>query len=576
MKTTKTLVALAVASCALLVGCEGDDGSQGIAGPTGPVGPTGPGGADGSNGVTSISLSLVGRYESGVFDEGASEIVAFDPTTSQLFQVNAVSGDVDVVDISAPSAPVLADSIDVAGEIAANTTITTVLGSVNSVAVSGGNVYAAIAADAVDENGFVAAFQASDLSFLGATEVGVLPDSVAASPDGNFLVVANEGEPSDDYTVDPEGSISVINIAPFSPAVVIPAATFTDFNVGGSRAAELSADVRVFGPGATVAQDLEPEYVAFAPDSSLAFVSLQENNAVAVVDYMAAQPTVVSILPLGTKDHSIIGNELDASDRDGGINIQNWPVKGFYMPDTIATYEFQGETLIVTANEGDTRDYDGFSEEERMGDLTLDPTVFPDAATLQADENLGRLLTTTADGDTDGDGDVDELFSIGARSFTIWDTNGTVLFDSGNDFERITAQRLPNNFNADNDENDADTRSDAKGPEPEALAIGSIGGATFAFIGLERVSGVMVYNISNPQSPRFVEYVIDRDFSEEPSLGDNNGDGIDESNSAAGDIGPESIIFVPSADSPNGVDLLIVGNEVSGSTAIYQISVVQE
>ena len=231
---------------------------------------------------------------------------------------------------------------------------------------------------------------------------------------------------------------------------------------------------------------------------------------------------------------------------------------------------------IVTANEGDTRDYDGFSEEDRMGDLTLDATAFPDAATLQADENLGRLLTTTANGDTDNDGDVDELFSIGARSFTIWDTSGTVLFDSGNDFERITAQRLPNNFNADNDENDADTRSAAKGPEPEALAIGEIGGATFAFIGLERVSGVMVYNISNPQSPRFIEYTIDRDFSEAPSLGDNDADGVDESNPAAGDIGPESIVFIPAAESPNGNDLIAIGNEVSGSTAIYQINVVQE
>ncbi|MEL6301340.1 MAG: choice-of-anchor I family protein [Pseudomonadota bacterium] len=571
MKTMRRIAVTALAASVMLAGCEGDDGTTGLTGPTGPIGPVGPAG---ENGVTSITLELIGRYQSGIFDEGASEIVAYEPTTNQLFQVNANTGVVDVIDISAPSAPVLAGSIDVAAAITANTAFTTVLGAVNSVAVSGGNVYAAIAADAVDERGFVAAFQASDLSFLGAQEVGVLPDSVAASPDGNFLVVANEGEPSDDYTVDPEGSISVINIAPFSPAVVIPELTFTDFNVGGTRAAELDPAVRIFGPGATVAQDLEPEFVAFAPDSSLAFVSMQENNALAVVDL--AGPTIASILPLGTKDHSIIGNELDASDRDGGINIRNWPIKGYYMPDTIATYSFQGQTLIVTANEGDTRDYDGFSEEERMGDLTLDATAFPDAATLQADENLGRLLTTTANGDTDGDGDVDELFSIGARSFTIWDTSGTVLYDSGNDFERITAQRLPNNFNADNDENEADTRSDAKGPEPEALAIGEIGGATFAFIGLERVSGVMVYNISNPQSPRFIEYTIDRDFGEDPSLGDNDGDGVDESNPAAGDIGPESIVFIPAADSPNGNDLIAIGNEVSGSTAIYQINVVQE
>ena len=219
MRMMRVMAVAALVACVLLAGCEGDDGAQGAVGPEGPMGPIG---EDGNNGVTSITLNLVGRYESGLFDEGASEIVAYDPTTNQLFQVNAASGQVDVVDISAPSAPVLAGSIDVAAEIAANTTVTRALGSVNSVAVSGGNVYAAIEADAVDENGYVASFQTSDLSFMGATEVGVLPDSVAASPDGNVLVVANEGEPSDDYTVDPEGSISVINIADFSTAVVIP------------------------------------------------------------------------------------------------------------------------------------------------------------------------------------------------------------------------------------------------------------------------------------------------------------------------------------------------------------------
>lgn len=567
MRSLRFLTLSVLAGAFVLTGCEGDDGATGptgAAGPAGPAGPVGADGQDGDDGVTSITLQFLGRYESGIFDESAAEIVSYDAATQQVFQVNADSGQVDVLDISAPSLPQLAGSIDVAAEVAANTSITTVLGSVNSVNVRGGLVAVAIAAAADDERGVAAFFQASDQSFLGGVEVGFLPDSIAISPDGSLAVTADEGQPLEDYSVDPEGSISVIDLSGGAAAATVTELGFTDFNVGGTRAAELPPGVRIFGPGSTRAQDLEPEYVAISADSSTAFVTLQENNAVAVVDLTT--PAIAGIADLGVKNHAIIGNELDASDRDVGINIQSWPVWGFYMPDTIATYEFQGETILVTANEGDTRDYAGFSEEARMGNLTLDPTAFPDAATLQDDANLGRLLTSTSSGDTDGDGDFDVLYSIGARSFSTWDSSGNLLFDSGNDFEVITANRLGLDFNSDNDENGSgDSRSDAKGPEPEALAVANIGGAYFAFIGLERVSGIMVYNISNPQSPRFVEFAIDRDFS------------VPNANIlTAGDLGPESIVFIPAADSPNGSDLLVIGNEVSGTTSLYQINVVDE
>lgn len=323
-----------------------------------------------------------------------------------------------------------------------------------------------------------------------------------------------------------------------------------------------------------MAEDIEPEFVTFAADSATAFVSLQENNAIAVIDVTA--PRITSVFSAGFTDHSRIGNELDVSDRDDRINIRNWPILGIRQPDAIATYDFQGEPLIVTANEGDTRDYGGFSEEARVKDLILDPTAFPDAATLQLDANLGRLTATIVNGDDDGDGDFDRLFSFGGRSFSIYTAAGKLLFDSGNQFELITAFRLEESFNASNDDNDGDSRSDAKGAEPEALAVGRIRNATFAFIGLERTGGIMVYNISNPHNPRFVQYVIDRDFTADPSLGDGDGDGIEESNPDAGDLAPESIVFVPASDSPTGIDLLIVGNEVSGTTSVYQIDVVPE
>jgi hypothetical protein len=271
---------------------------------------------------------------------------------------------------------------------------------------------------------------------------------------------------------------------------------------------------------------------------------------------------ITSIVPLGFKDHSEAGNGFDASNRDDAINIQTHPVFGMYQPDAIATYEVQGETYVVTANEGDARDYDGFSEEDRVKDLDLDPTAFPDADTLQADENLGRLNITTTLGDTDGDGDYDQLFAYGARSFSIWDAEGNLVWDSGDQFEQKLAALLPDDFNATNDENDSfDNRSDDKGPEPEGVTIGRVGSRIYAFIGLERVGGIMMYDITDPDNPQFVNYVNNRDFSGDAEAG------------TAGDLGPEGVLFIDQDQSPTGQNLLVVTNEISGTTTVYSASV---
>ena len=239
-----------------------------------------------------------------------------------------------------------------------------------------------------------------------------------------------------------------------------------------------------------------------------------------------------------------------------------------YQPDAIASFESEGQTFVISANEGDSRDYNGFSEEARVADLTLDAAAFPNAASLQDDAHLGRLKTTTSLGDTDGDGDHDRLYAYGGRSFSIWDRRGNLVFDSGDDFERRLADLVPEDFNADNDENGSfDSRSDDKGPEPEAVVTGTIDNRVYAFIGLERVGGVMVYDISLPSAPSFVTYVNNRDFSVRFGPDDvSRGDLV-----RTGDLGPEGLIFIPAADSPTGEHLLVVSNEVSGSVSIFQI-----
>ena len=492
-----------------------------------------------SVGAQSVELDFLSRYETGLFDESAAEVAAYDPVTQRLFFVNAAAAEVVALDVSDPANPTEAFAIDA-----------TAFGAeANSVATSGGLVAVAVEADPKTDPGKVVFFD-TDGVFQGEVTVGALPDMLLFTPSGQQVLVANEGEPNDEYTIDPEGSVSLISLAGGVAGATVTAIDFADFNAGRSRAGEFPSDVRVFGPGASVAQDLEPEYIALSADGLTAYVALQENNALALVDIAAVR--VTSIVALGVKDFSRPENTFDPSDEDGAISFRNAPVLSFYHPDAIASFSAGGQTYLVTANEGDARDYDGFSEEDRVEDLALDPDVFPDAAALQKEENLGRLRITTANGDTDGDGDYDLIYGYGGRSFSIRDAAGTLVYDSADDFERITADRLPAYFNANNDENDSfESRSDDKGPEPEGVTTGIVGGRTYAFIGLERVGGIMVYDVTDPFAPHFVTYTNPRDFSVVFDV-DEEGDPAPTSEqlTAAGDLGPEGIVFIPAAPKP--------------------------
>ncbi len=579
-------------------------------------------------GEETIELEFLGRYSTGQFDESAAEIPAYDAGTKRVFVVNALSGRVDVLDLSDPANPVKVGEIG-AGAVLADATV-------NSVAVQNGVVALAIEAPVKTDPGRVALFRAKDLALLGSVTVGALPDMLAFTPDGKRLVVANEGEPSDDYQTDPEGSVSVIDVSnPVSPSV--RNAGFSAFN--GQAALLRSKGLRVYGPNATVAQDLEPEYIAIDADGKTAWATLQENNAIARVDLVSA--TVTDILPLGTKDHGKKGNELDASDTDNQtINIRTWPgVQGMYLPDAIAAYQVKNRDYLVTANEGDARawgedndDYwagdasKGFVEEFRVKHLVnrngwagragddlppqlnalaagglLDPATFGYCGAVagnpggcRADDQLGRLniswtmgyrtqpdgspMLFNADGLPDASGNrlmYDQLYSYGARSFSIWDGKGKLVWDSGAELEKFfasdkcklgTRRDIPcaDFFNSGHDEGDAkDSRSDAKGPEPEGLALGRIGNRTIAFIGLERIGGVLVYDITEPKAPVRLDYLNTRDewLTDPPDL------------ATAGDLGPEGLTFIPAHLSPNGKPLLIVGNEVSGTTAVYLVKV---
>ena len=565
---------------------------------------------DGVNGEDAsqqtINLSQIATYESGVFDESAAEIVTYDSVNNRTYVVNANNKKVDVLDNSNISTPVLQTSLDLGADFA-TAGITGTVGDANSVDLYNGLLAVAVAADSKTDNGWVAFYKASDLTFISAVQVGALPDMVKFSHDGSVVMAAIEGEPSDDYLIDPEGQVAMIDISWDGANLNTNLTTigFTDFNVDGTRHAELPTSKMVLDGysatttdnKATVAQSFEPEYVAFNSDDSKAYVSLQENNAIAVIDIAAK--SVDKIIGLGFKDHSIPGNEMDASQKDG-VNIQNWPVMGMYMPDTIASMEYQGKSYILTANEGDDRQdwldnvvdqtgcenagyffgddgdgarcIDAFSAKDfyDADNVTLvDSEGNPFAETnggFGEDNELRRLKfsyhTTLA---MNGGTEFTSLYAYGGRSFSIYDAEtGQQVFDSANDFEVMTANIYGDDFNNDNAENTGDDRSDNKGPEPEALTVGVINGQTYAFVGLERMGGIMVYNVSNPYSPDFVQYINNRDVTVDNDTLEAGG---------AGDLGPEGFNFVNAENSPNGKPMLVVGNEVSGTTTYYEIQV---
>jgi hypothetical protein len=456
-------------------------------------------------------------------ESGAAEISAFDPLTKKLFVVNNTAGNnrIDVVDLSNPAAPVLMTSIPVSPYG----------GVVNSVYVKNGKVAAAIEATTKTNPGKIVVLNTQTHTEIAVRTVGALPDMVTFSPDGNYILSANEGEPNDAYTIDPIGTVSIIDIADNYSV------TNLDFGGFASQWPQLKAGgLRVFGPNASFAQDMEPEYIAVSANSKTAWVTLQENNGIAKIDIPTK--TIIKIFPLGFKNFNLSMNAIDPSDQDGIVGSFNpWPVKGIYCPDAIAVNPNNGNPYLFTANEGDAREWGGFVENVRLGNsgYVLDAIAFPNRAALKTNAQLGRLNVTRTLGDTDGDGDYDEIYAQGGRSFSIWNGNtGELLFDSKNDLD-IRA-KANNKY--------PDARSDDKSIEPEGVVIGRVGNKNLLFVGMERADAVAVYDVTDVEAPAFLQWL-------------NTG------------VGPEGVMFVPANDSPNGKSLLIVSSEVDGIVKIF-------
>ncbi len=502
----KSLICLAFFSIILFSSCKKDDAVINTAPPAAPR-------------ENASSFREIGSVSIGGI--GAAEITAYDPSTKKLFVVSNTGGTtrIDVINLADPALPVLTGSID----------ISPYGSNINSVAVYNGTLAAAIEGALKTDAGKVVVFKTTDHTVIKQITVGALPDMVCFSKDGRYILTANEGEPNDAYTIDPLGTVSIITVADNYAAVTLDFASFapqlTTLQAGG---------LRMFGPGASFAQDMEPEYVTVSADSKTAWVTLQENNAIAKIDLVTK--TVTSIMPLGFKNYNTEGNGIDPSDRDMFTVLAKWKVKGMYQPDALAVYEKNNIPYIFTANEGDAREYSGYAEMKRVKDIILDPSSFPDGPVLRLDNNLGRLNITRTLGDAGLDNDFDELYSLGARSFSVWNGNtGTQVWDSKNELDEkaIATGRYD------------DLRSDDKGAEPEGVTLGMVGNKMIAFVGMERADLLALYDVTEPASPVFIKML-------------NTGDA------------PEGITFVSATESPVGKSLVIVSSENDGVIKIYR------
>ena len=454
---------------------------------------------------------------------GAAEISAYDETSKKLFTVNnSAANKIDVIDITDPTKPVLLTSIDM---VPFN-------GAANSVATFNGKVAVALESKTNKQDpGKVVVFDTSNYALVKEVTVGALPDMIAYSHDGKFILTANEGEPNDTYSQDPDGSVSIIDVAAGYAVTTLNFASFS------GQLPDLKAKgFRIASPTNNFAADIEPEYITVSADSKTAWVTLQENNGVAKIDL--ATKKITQLFPLGYKDYSLAENAIDISDKDGAVAFNPWKLKGMFQPDAISNFEVNNVQYIVTANEGDAREYAAFADVRRISNsaVILDPTIFPNAAALKVETSMGRLNINTTMGNTDGDDDFDELIGFGARSFSIWNgATGQLVFDSKNELDKKAQE-----FGVYDD-----ARSDDKGVEPEAVYVTKMGDKQILFVGLERADAFMVYDVSNPMAPKYLQTL------------------------KTGDA-PEGLLFIPASKSPTKRSLVVISCENDGTVKIYQ------
>ena len=531
------------------------------------------------NGTAALNLTQIARYSAGQYnvDGGVMEIVAYNQATEWAYAINGQSGKLAAIPLAGLTAGAHVEAltgteIDVKALVEAEDS-TFQYGDMTSVAISPDSttLAAALQAQGSNDAGRVALFTCEEdgsLTLEALVETGAQPDMVTFAGD-SVVLTADEGEPREGYgenIADPKGSVTVVDVEAQESTVV-------DFSAFDSQRDQLAEDGIVLKKGSAPSVDLEPEYIAVS--GGKAYVTLQENNAIAVLDIESQ--AFEGVYSAGFEDHSTTAIDLDK--KDDAYDPQTYEsLLGIRMPDGIAAFTVEGTTYLVTANEGDAREWGDedqgtfyLSEDER--DFSEEGVTSPTGAITAENSGLEGKVVFFKTEDFDGlDPEKDYVF--GGRSFTVFQATENGLeevFTSGDDFEALTAQYVPEYFNASNDNAVLDDRSGKKGPEAESVTVGTVDGKTYAFVALERTGGVMAYDVTDPEAITFVNYVNTRDFGTTVEGSEEYEDGEMDKWVTGGDVAPEGLLFLDAASSPNGEPLLLAACEVSGTVAVYQL-----
>lgn len=492
-------------------------------------------------------LNYIGNYQTGMSnkDGGIAEIVKYNKDNQKMYLVNGAAQSVDIVSLAKMKSNKQTEfTIDKRLDITAmGQAHGFPSGDITSIDVNTKEKIIAIAVQGTTykDQGSIVILDYNG-NYMKHFETGVQPDMVTFSPDYKYILSANEGEPREGYSAqgatDPKGSVTIVDIKKGVNQATSMTIGFEQFDQTEERA-ELVKNNVLLKPNTSPSIDLEPEYIAVSENSRYAYVSLQEANAIATIDLKTGE--IISVKGLGFKNHNLEQNSLDAL-KDGQVNLTTQNLYGTYMPDGVASQKIDGKQYLFTANEGDGREWD---EYEDAGSYTFPGTSY----------KIDTVLNSERDGF-----DANQTYIYGGRSFSIWDADTMEqVYDSGSDFEKVTGNLYPEAFNSSNNKTELDSRSGKKGPEPEDIKVMKVNGKTYAFIGLERTGGIMMYDVTDIEDVKFYDYVNLRDFA-----------GTDVSTS--GDLAPEGINLVEAKNSPTGKPLLLVANEVSGNVRIYEIN----
>jgi len=505
-----------------------------------------------NNSADILGMEQIGRYNSGVVsaDGGCLEIVEYNEINGFAYGVSGVKGEIIAIKISdIKNGDKITDLSGTSYKVkdlvaAANADFT--YGDITSISISpdGSKLVAAVQHSDYEKNGVIAVFDCNKDGSIGNpkfVETGVQPDMVTFTPDGKKILTADEGEPRSGYgtgIIDPKGSVTIIDAVTLTKVAV-------DFTSYDAKRDDLTNAGVILKKGALPSEDLEPEFITC--NNNVAYIDCQEANAVAVLDLATAE--IKNIYSLGTVDYSKVNIDLNKNNTPTYTPDNYADVLGVRMPDGISLSEIGGKTYLLTANEGDSREWEA----------TTSPNYYINEATktLTSVNSVATTKKVTCLDSTKMDGlDSTKTYLFGSRSYSMFEVTDSglkLVYDSGSDFESLTANYLPQNFNSSNDTNVADGRSNKKGPEPEYVTVGEVAGKQYAFIGLERVGGVMAYDISNPESPQFVNYINSRDFSD----------------NIKGDVSPEGLCFIPASSTHK--PLILAACEVSGTLAAYEL-----